>query len=238
MKNLLSRRNFLNKTSKGIVGVAVISAAGSGPFYLVAGTKKIIKDKSLISRTICEFGVEGSAPREAETLDVFLKATRDLGAEFIICQFAPEHTTPEARDKYDSWCWDSSEQGFRELAVACRKYNLTFFANQEITNYTKEGDMLDKNGKDILAHPDKTHRWDITGKQLESALKNPEFRGVLYDEAEHGQMRREANTNGGEDNNSTGRVHPYFAATDGMTLEQAYDAVYKSAGSCCSELSE
>ena len=42
-------------------------------------------------------------------------------------------------------------------------------------------------------------------------------------------MRREANTNGGEDNNSTGRVHPYFAATDGMTLEQAYDAVYKSA---------
>jgi hypothetical protein len=229
MKNLFSRRDFLSKTSKGIAGVAVISMAGSGPFYLIAGTQKIIKDKSLISKAICEFGVEGSAPREAEALDLFLKATRDLGAEFIVCQFAPEYTIPEARDKYDNWCWVGSEQGFREFAVACRKYNMTFFANQEITNYTKEGDMLDKNGKDILAHPDKTHRWDITGRQLESALKNPEFRGVLYDEVEHGQMRRAANTNGGEDSHSTGRVHPYFAATDGMTLVEAYDAVYKSA---------
>jgi hypothetical protein len=64
---------------------------------------------------------------------------------------------------------------------------------------------------------------------LESAVKNHEFRGVLYDEAEHGQMRRTANTNGGADDHGTGKVHPYFAATDGMTLEQAYQAVYRSA---------
>ena len=68
MENLLSRRIFLSKTSKGIVGVAVISVAGSGPFYLVAGTKKIIKDKSLISKSICEFGVEGSAPGKLKHL--------------------------------------------------------------------------------------------------------------------------------------------------------------------------
>ena len=42
-------------------------------------------------------------------------------------------------------------------------------------------------------------------------------------------MRREDNTNGGSDSKSTNRVHPYFAATDGMTLEQAYNAVYSSA---------
>ena len=60
-------------------------------------------------------------------------------------------------------------------------------------------------------------------------MKHPEFRGVLYDEAEHGQMRRDRNTNGGRDDRATGKVHPYFAATDGMTLEQAYNAVYSSA---------
>ena len=61
------------------------------------------------------------------------------------------------------------------------------------------------------------------------AVKNHEFRGVLYDEPEHGQMRRTSNTNGGGDSKGTDRVHPYFAATDGMTLIEAYEAVYKSA---------
>ncbi len=232
MRKFISRRIFLNKTSRGLAGVILVSSFGvrfedSRKNLLI--NRQGTTQKTGNSRFVCEFGVEGSAPREAEDLDVFLRATRDLGAEFIICQFAPEFTTPEARDKYDSWCWEGSEQGFREFSVACRKHGLTFFANQEITNYTKEDDMLDNNGKDILAHDDRTHRWDITGKQLESALENPEFRGVLYDEAEHGQMRREANTNGGEDSKSTGRVHPYFADTDGMTLPQAYDAVYKCA---------
>jgi hypothetical protein len=228
MRNYLSRRNFLKKTSKGIAGATVVSTIGYR-FDFYPGSQPFTQQKSFISGNSCEFGVEGSAPREAEELDVFLKASRDLGAGFIICQFAPEYTKPKATDKYDNWTWEGSEKGFKDLAVACRKYNLTFFANQEITNYSKEGDLLDKEGKDILAHPDKTHRWDITGKQMESAIKNPEFRGVLYDEAEHGQMRREVNTNGGDDSQGTGRVHPYFAATDGMTLEQAYDAVYKSA---------
>ena len=227
-----SRRFFLKRTSEGLAGAIVFSSFGHSLEYSLKDltlTKQETKRNSLMSKTVCEFGVEGSAPREADELSLFLKATRDLGAQFIVCQFAPEYTSPNARDNYDSWCWDGSEKGFGEFAASCRKYGLTFFANQEITNYTREGDMLDKNGKDILEHPDKTHRWDITGKQLEAALKNPEFRGVLYDEAEHGQMRRETNTNGGEDSKSTGKVHPYFASTDGMTVIQAYDAVYKSA---------
>lgn len=232
MKEYISRRFFLKKTSEGLAAVIVVSSFGHSFGFNsqnLSITNQVKKRKSDTSGNVCEFGVEGSAPREAEELDLFLKATRDLGAEFIICQFAPEYTSPNARDKYDSWCWDGSDQGFGEFAASCRKYGLTFFVNQEITNYTMEGDMLDKDGNDILAHSDKTHRWDLTGKQLETALKNPEFRGVLYDEAEHGQMRREANTNGGEDSKSTGRVHPYFASTDGMTVTQAYDAVYKSA---------
>jgi hypothetical protein len=178
-----------------------------------------------MSKTGCEFGVEGSAPRDPEGLFVFLKAVRELGAEFIICQFAPERSAPEGRARR----WEGSEEGFGDLAAACREADLTFFANLEVTNYSKEGDFLDKDGNDVMAHPDKTHRWDITGKLLETASSPPEFRGVLYDEAEHGQMRRERNTNGGSDSRSTGRVHPYFAATDGMTLEQAYEAVYNGA---------
>ena len=178
-----------------------------------------------MSKSTCEFGVEGGAPRDAESLAGYLKAIRDLGAEFIVCQFGPERYPPGGRGHR----WEASEQGFDEMSAACREAHLTFFADQEVTNYTKEGDILDKDGHDVLAHPDGTHRWDITGHALDIAVKHPEFRGVLYDEAEHGQMRRGNNTNGGCDSRSTGRVHPYFAATDGMTLEQAYNAVYSSA---------
>jgi hypothetical protein len=53
--------------------------------------------------------------------------------------------------------------------------------------------------------------------------------GVFYDEAEHGQLRREQGTNRDSDLTKPRIVLPYFAATDGMTLEQAYEAVYKSA---------
>jgi hypothetical protein len=228
MKNFITRRIFLKKTSKGIVGAAVVSAVGYNLDINSKGlpsTQKAAKNKSLVAKTV-EFGIEGSAPREAEALDIFMKAASDLGAGFIVCQFSPERINPGARPNRG---WEASEKGFGDLALACKKYNMTYFANQEFTNYSKEGDILDKDGNDILAHPDKTHRWDITGKTLEIATKNPEFRGVMYDEAEHGQMRRELNTNGGSDSNATHAIHPYFAATDGMTLEQAYDAVFNSA---------
>jgi hypothetical protein len=172
----------------------------------------------------CEFGVEGSVRGDARALPVFLKAIKDLGATFMICQFTPKRDTMVA-----GWPAGPHEVDYRDFAAACRQAGLTFFANEEITNYSEEGKFLDANGHDILAHPDGTHRWDITGELLGRLAKLPEFRGVVYDELEHGQMRRDRNTNGGSDSRSTGRVHPYFAATDGMTLEQAYDAVYRSA---------
>jgi hypothetical protein len=203
------------RPSKGAEGAATTRPA-TGPTS---------REAAPASKPTCEFGVEGGAPRDAESLPGYLKAVRDLGAEFVVIQFGPERATPGGRSNR----WEASEQGFGDLAAACHDAHLTFFANQEITNYTKEGDVLDANGHDMLAHPDGTHRWDITGRALEIAVKHPEFRGVLYDEPEHGQMRRQNNTNGGSDSQATGKVHPYFAATDGMTLEQAYNAVHASA---------
>jgi hypothetical protein len=228
MKNNLSRRNFLRKSSAGLTGFVFITAAGI-PFSLVASNPKSSGDQSPVSKTGCEFGVEGSAPHEAKAFDLLMKAASDLGAGFIVCQFAPKRVPLDAKSNDDTWRWQASEQDFNEFSQACRKYNMSFFINQECTNYSAEGEFLDKEGHDILAHPDKTHRWDLTGEMLESALANKEFRGVLYDEPEHGQMRRTSNTNGGGDSKSTGRVHPYFAATDGMTLIEAYQAVFESA---------
>jgi hypothetical protein len=206
MKKNLSRRSFLIKASQGVAGITAFSAY-SRTFA-----------SSPVKRVNCEFGVEGSAPHEAKALDEFLKATRELGADFIVCQFSPKNYNPAARKKDSGWLWEGTKENFNELSLACRKYNMSFFANQEVTNYTKEGDVLDEKGNDILAHPDKTHRWDISGQLLKEATSNKEFRGVLYDEPEHGQMRREANTNGGSDGESAKGIHPYFAATDEMTV--------------------
>lgn len=231
MKIFLSRRNFLKKTSKGLTSAMVIYAF-INPSDLIrkamGSTHVKAQDKNYIFNGTCAFGVEGSAPKEVQLLDEFLKACQDLGAEFIVCQFAPKNFNPAVKSQSETWCWYGTEKDFNDLANACRKHNMTYFANQEVTNYSKDGEILDENHNDVLAHADKTHRWDITGKLLLNSSKNPEFRGVLYDEAEHGQMRREVNTNGSNES-STDQIHPYFAVTDGMGLEQAYNAVYKSA---------
>jgi hypothetical protein len=229
MKKRLSRRDFLRNGTSGLTGFAVISAAGTNLFSIAASAAESSAGKQALSETGCEFGVEGSAPHGAGTLDPFLKAANDLGAGFVVLQMAPRRVPTEAKTNDDTWRWEATAEDFRELSLACKKYNMSFFINQECTNYSAEGEFLDKNGNDILAHPDKTHRWDLTGEMLDDAASHKEFRGVLYDEPEHGQMRRTANTNGGGDSKGTGRVHPYFAATDGMTLTEAYDAVYKSA---------
>jgi hypothetical protein len=228
MKNNFSRRNFLIKTSRGIAGVTVVSAL-AGKLEIIskvlATATKVSKNKGSKSGLNCEFGLEGDVPREAAALDESMKAISELGAEFIVCEFAPKNFSPKAMNNG----WTGTAKDFNDLALACRKYDMTYFANQETTNYSKDGDYLDEKGKDIMAHLDKTHRWDITGKVLEDAMANKEFRGVMYDEPEHGQMRRFSNTNGGSDSQSSPKVYPYFAPTDGMTLEKAYDAVYNSA---------
>ena len=177
----------------------------------------------------CRLGVEGPAPARAEW-PAFMRAVRELGADFFVCQFLPEMTTPEARKS--SWIsagLEATPEGLGTFAAACRAAGLAFILNEEITNYSVEGQFPDRSGRDVLAHPDGTHRWDLAGEALAAAAKLPEFLGVLYDEPEHGQMRRERNTNGGSDGARSGRVHPYWAATDGMTLEQAYEAVFRSA---------
>jgi hypothetical protein len=230
MKNNFSRRNFLIKTSKGIAGAAAVSAlAGNLDLIpkVLAAAPQAAKNKASKAGKTCEFGVEGGVPREAAALDESLKAISELGAEFIVCQFAPKNFNPKAKSRNNGWTGTAKD--FSDLALACRKYNLSYFANQEVTNYTVDDELLDEKGKDILAHPGNVHRWDIAGKALAEAKEFKEFRGVLYDEPEHGQMRRFSNTNGGSDSQSSHKVYPYFAATDGMTLEQAYDAVYNGA---------
>ena len=83
MKNNLSRRNFLRKSSAGLTGFVFITAAGI-PFSLVASNPKSSGDQSPVSKTGCEFGVEGSAPHEAKAFDLLMKAASDLGAGFKI----------------------------------------------------------------------------------------------------------------------------------------------------------
>lgn len=224
MKNKFSRRSFLRKVSQGVAGATAFSVL-SNNFTLIPGVFGSTPEKTMN----CEFGVEGSVPHEARALDEFLKATRALGADFIVGQFSPKNYNPAIKKNNSAWLWEGTRENFKDLSLACRKYNMSFFVNQEVTNYTKEGDILDEKGNDILAHHGNTHRWDITGELLKDAAANKEFRGVLYDEAEHGQMRREANTNGGDDSHASKGIHPYFAATDGMSLEEAHQAVYRSA---------
>jgi hypothetical protein len=219
----LTRRNFLKRTSKGLASIAAASCAGSTSFCLVACTQKVNKEKSKGSGITCEFGVEGGFPGpETEELMPYLKGVHELGAEFIVVQFRPDSVNPTRRG------WKGRDQDFKALAIACREFNLTYFVNQECTNYSTPGTFLDEEGNDLVANPDQTYRWDLTGEVLESAIKYPEFRGVMYDEAAHAQMRREKNTNGGSDSVSSGEVHPYWAVTDGMTLVEAYESVYKS----------
>ncbi len=229
MKNRLTRRNFLWKSTAGLTGLALISNTKTNLFAFSISGAGYPEDKLAHSDAGCEFGVEGSAPHGGDNLESFLQAAKNIGAGFVVIQMAPQRVPLEAKTNDDTWRWEATPEDFRKLSQACRKYHMSFFINQECTNYSAEGEFLDKNGNDILAHPDKTHRWDLTGEMLGTAASYPEFRGVLYDEPEHGQMRRTANTNGGGDSKSTGRVHPYFAATDGMTLTEAYEAVYKSA---------
>jgi hypothetical protein len=185
---------------------------------LIAVSASVIQAQQADNR--CQLGIESNfAPWDAKSLPAFLKACKDLGAEFVVFQFRPKDGSLFAGRP------DAAVMDFRDFAAACKDAELTFFANQEITNYSYKKTFIDKNGQDLLAHPDGTHRLDITGEILEARSKIPEFRGAVYDEAEHAQMRREANTNGGSDSQSTWCPVPYFAATDGMTIPQAYKDV-------------
>jgi hypothetical protein len=177
----------------------------------------------------CEFGVEGPAPhdlpdvklaesvvrRSSEELPVFLKATKDLGAEFFVCQFTPPQNTAAAKSR--AWIGtEGTQDNVRSFAAACKKAGLTFFINQEITNYSEPGEFLDRGGVDMLAHPDGSHRWDVKGDLLDTLVTLPGFRGVLYDEPEHAQTWDK-------------RQRRYFAVTRGMDLFEAYGAVHASA---------
>jgi hypothetical protein len=60
MKNFLSRRSFLKKTSKGLAGAAAISVVGYSfdPYPKVLNsTQQAEKNKSSVSKIVCEFGV-------------------------------------------------------------------------------------------------------------------------------------------------------------------------------------
>ena len=100
MKKDISRRNFFSKTSRGLTGLALLSAAGSYPLSVFASSQK--KSKKLNPGSICEFGVEGSAPQNRESFDLFLKSVKDLGAGFLVCQFAPKRVPVEAKTNDDT----------------------------------------------------------------------------------------------------------------------------------------
>ena len=136
MKKDISRRNFFSKTSRGLTGLALLSAAGSYPLSVFASSQK--KSKKLNPGSICEFGVEGSAPQNRESFDLFLKSVKDLGAGFLVCQFAPKRVPVEAKTNDDTWQWGASDNDFEDFSLGCKKYNLSFFINQECTNYSQK----------------------------------------------------------------------------------------------------
>jgi hypothetical protein len=216
------------------------------------------KDTVRQTNTPCEFGVEGPVPRstpimakaelttpyiqkcfkepgklwgrsDAE-LQGFMQAIHDLGATFLIHVATPEQNTPQARRL--RWIGsDGSEGGFRRFAAICKNAGLTFYLNTTISSYSKPGDFLDKQGKDLLAHPDGTYRWDVSGKLLETLVTLPEFRGFLYDECEWETFRNECDSHGCSegDNVPTHQIHPLFAPTQNLGVRQAYEAVYQGA---------
>ncbi|MDX9792813.1 MAG: hypothetical protein RBU24_04865 [Kiritimatiellia bacterium] len=173
----------------------------------------------------CTFGIEASfAPWDAGSLPAFLHASKKMGAEFVVFKCIPKGDSLAAVS-VTTRC----ELEVQALDAACKQAGIGFVLNQEITNYSKEGTFVDAKGRDLLAHADGTHRLDLTGACLQGLKRLPAFCGVLYDEMEHGQLRRHMNTNGGSDDANTWRVHPVFAATDGMTVEQAYEAIVHGA---------
>ena len=86
------------------------------------------------------------------------RSIHELGASFVACQFWPEANTKGTIDK------------FRRFAAIC-KDRAQVFANQEATNYTKDGDLLDEEGNDLLRSPDGCHRWDISGELLKAVSR-------------------------------------------------------------------
>ena len=158
------------------------------------------------------------------SLPAFLRASKKLGAGFVVFKCIPKGDGLAAVSVTRHF-----EMDVAALGAACDQAGIGFVLNQEITNYSKEGSFVDAKGRDILAHADGTHRLDLTGTYLQGLKRLPAFCGVLYDEMEHGQLRRHMNTNGGSDDANTWRVHPVFAATDGMTVEQAYEAIVHGA---------
>lgn len=180
----------------------------------------------------CEFGVEGPMPREGRNpgeLPIFLNAVADLGAQFIVASFTPEWHTELARRRGNYIGSEGTVAAYREFADLCRQRKLSFFIDQQVTSYCVEGEFVDKAGKDVLAHGDGTHRWDVSGELLATLSRMPEFRGVVYDEAEWNILRRDHNTNAGDDNASSGRIHPYFAVTEKLNVFDAYDATVRGA---------
>ena len=180
----------------------------------------------------CEFGVEGPMPREGmnpSELPIFVDAVADLGAQFIVASFTPEWNSELARKRGNYIGSEGTVQAYRKFADLCRERKLSFFINQQVTSYCKEGEFRDKAGKDVLAHGDGTHRWDVAGELLATLSRMPEFRGVVYDEAEWNILRRDRNTNGGDDNASSGRIHPYFAVTERLDAFDAYEATVRGA---------
>src|SRR6266446_1325875 len=143
------------------------------------------KTPAAVSAT--EFGVEGPMPRAGMNpgeLPIFMDAVSHLGASFMVASFTPEWNTPLAQKRGNYIGTEGTESTYREFAALCRQRQLSFFINQQVTSYCLPGDFPDKSGHDILAHGDGTHRWDVAGPLLEQLSRMPEFRGVVYDEAE------------------------------------------------------
>ena len=234
------------------VGVLTFSIFGE------ASRGQDAKDAGRQTNAPCEFGVEGDTPHGAPAMakeelttpfirkcfkepgkvwgqsdaemPAFIRATRDLGATFFIYNAIPEQNTPQARRL--RWVGnDGSEEGFRRFAAICKGAGLTFYVNTQACSYSKPGDFLDKQGKDLMAHPDGTYRWDVSGNLLETLSALPECRGILYDEAEWETFRNENNCHGGSegDNVSTRQIHPLFAPTQNLGVREAYEAVYQGA---------
>ena len=103
----------------------------------------------------CKFGIEGGSLIEFKNekisgfdhgeLKELYKAIRKLGIDFVVCELWPESNDIKMLNS------------IKEVARIFYKNKLDFFINQEMNNYSKEGDILDDKGNDLLKTPDGCH---------------------------------------------------------------------------------
>lgn len=120
--------------------------------------------------------LHGSPHAEPWQDSAWIKALKDLGADFLVF-----HTDPQP----------TPEDNARRLArfdAAMHAAGLRYMLNNEAANWNKQ--LILSPGINEYRHADGTHRWDYRMEWLRPLLdqKSPAMQGIVYDETEHMQL--------------------------------------------------